>query len=89
MVVVVVHYIAQRREATVIGDFPFEGVLPEGTAFDLTGEHLLVSVYKYHEENPPGAGIEVWKVRHGQQPGLERVGRIPVPHGAHHLEISR
>lgn len=72
-----------------IGNYPFDGVLPEGAAFDLAGEHLLVSVYEYHDGNPPGAGLEVWKVRHDQQPGLERVGRIPMPHGAHHVEVGR
>lgn len=74
---------------TKVGDYPFEGVLPEGAAFDATGEHLLVTVFQYHEDRgPAGGGIEVWRVAKGERPALERLGRIPTPHGTHHVEIA-
>jgi hypothetical protein len=72
-----------------VSSYPFEGVLPEGAAFDLTGDHLLVSVYQYHEHQPPGGGLEVWRVVRDEVPRLEHVGRISVPHGTHHVEITQ
>jgi sulfur carrier protein ThiS len=94
-----------QREATVtlltfdpqtgvvekVADYPFEGVLPEGGTFDLTGDHLLVTVFHGHQDAEPnaGAGIEVFRVVRGERPALVRVGRIPTPHGAHHVDIAR
>lgn len=72
-----------------IGDYPFEGVLPEGGAFDLTSEHFLATVFEGHAGAGPdrGAGIEVFRVVKGEAPGLERVGRMPLPHGVHHVVV--
>lgn len=74
-----------------LGEYEFEGVLPEGATFDTTGEHLLVTVFQGHagssERN--GAGVEVYRVnREGEAATLESLGRIPMPHGAHHVDIS-
>jgi DNA-binding beta-propeller fold protein YncE len=76
-------------EIQKINSYPFEGVLPEGAAFDLAGEHLLVTVYEYHDNQPPGGGLEVWRVVRDRLPRLEHVGRIPAPHGTHHVEIAK
>jgi len=94
-----------QREATVtlltfdpqtgvvdkVADYPFEGVLPEGGAFDLTGDHFLATVFHGHEDAGPhaGPGVEVFRVIRGEPPALERLGRIPMPHGAHHVDVSR
>jgi hypothetical protein len=94
-----------QREATVtlltfdlqtgvvekVADYAFEGVLPEGGTFDLTGDHLLVTVFHGHQdaEANAGAGIEVFRVVRGERPALVRVGRIPMPHGAHHVDVAR
>lgn len=74
-----------------VADYPFEGVLPEGGAFDLSGDHLLVTVFHGHESKATdkGAGLEVFRVIRGERPSLERVGRIPLPHGAHHVAVAR
>ncbi len=72
-----------------IGNYPFEGVLPEGGAFDLNGDHFLATVFEGHAgaEADRGAGIEVFRVVRGETPGLERVGRMPLPHGVHHVAV--
>jgi hypothetical protein len=92
-----------QREATVtlltfdrasgaiekIADYPFEGVLPEGGSFDLTGEHFLATVFQYHADGPAGGGLEVFRVVKGERPSLERLGRLPLPHGVHHVDVTR
>ncbi|CAN7315455.1 hypothetical protein [Neorhizobium tomejilense] len=74
-----------------VGDYTFEGVLPEGGTFDLTGDHLLATVFEGHEGAGPetGAGLEVFKVIRGDTPSLRWIGRVALPHGVHHVDISR
>ena len=74
-----------------IADYAFEGVLPEGAAFDLTGDHLLVTVFEGHKgaSADKGAGLETFRVVRGARPSLARVGRVPLPHGVHHVDVAR
>jgi DNA-binding beta-propeller fold protein YncE len=76
---------------TKIADFPFEGVLPEGGSFDATGEHFLVTVFHGHDgaRKQQGAGLEVFRVEREGRPSLARLGRIPLPHGVHHVAVHR
>lgn len=76
---------------TKVADYPFEGVLPEGGTFDLTGDHFLATVFHGHQEADAGrgAGLEVFRVSKGDRPSLERLGRIPLPHGVHHVDVAR
>ncbi|MCE9671213.1 lactonase family protein [Myxococcus stipitatus] len=71
-----------------LSDHPFEGVLPEGATFDASGRHLLVTVFQSHEGGPAGGALEVFRVQPGNQARLHHVGRIPMPHGVHHVRIS-
>ncbi|MBZ9710174.1 hypothetical protein LB543_26050 [Mesorhizobium sp. ESP7-2] len=74
-----------------IGDYPFEGVLPEGGAFDLTGDHFLATVFQGHEgaDDEAGAGLAVFRVIKGDRPALKQIGRIPLPQGVHHVDLVR
>jgi 6-phosphogluconolactonase (cycloisomerase 2 family) len=72
---------------TKLGDTPFAGLLPEGAAFDRAGRHLLVSVFEYAEPGAPAAGLEVFEVVESGT-GLRRIGRVPLPHGAHHVAVA-
>ncbi|MBB3407352.1 6-phosphogluconolactonase (cycloisomerase 2 family) [Rhizobium sp. BK316] len=76
---------------TKVGDFAFEGVLPEGATFDLSGDHLLTTVFEGHPGAGPdaGAGIEVFRVVKGDMPALERIGRVALPHGVHHVDVAQ
>ncbi len=72
-----------------IGNYPFEGVPPEGGAFDLTSEHFLATVFEDMPDQDPIAARASrcsgsWR---GDAPGLERVGRVPLPHGVHHVVV--
>lgn len=66
-----------------IGATPFDGVLPEGGAFDPSGKYFLASVFEYR--NRRGGGIEVFRV---EKDGLKHLGRIAMPHGLHHIAIA-
>jgi len=69
-------------------DYPFAGLLPEGGSFDLSGEHLLVSVFEYANSTTAEGGVEVFRVIDSETPHLERLGRLPFPHGVHHVEVA-
>jgi len=73
-----------------VADYPFEGVLPEGGTFDLTGDHFLATVFQGHAGAGPdrGAGLEVFRVQKGERPSLRRLGRVPLPHGVHHVDVA-
>jgi hypothetical protein len=75
----------QLRKA---GDFPFEGVLPEGISFDATGEHLIVATFEYLDSTQPTGGLDVWRVNLKPNLGLQYAGRIDVPHGSHQVIVS-
>jgi hypothetical protein len=70
------------------GDYRFEGVLPEGGSFDRSGRHFLATVFEYHDGQPSGGGIEVFQIQPGARTTLQRLGRIPMPHGVHHVVVS-
>lgn len=70
------------------GDFPFEGVLPEGISFDATGEHLIVATFEYLDSTQPTGGLDIWRVNPEPNLGLQYAGRINVPHGSHQVIVS-
>ncbi|MBY5768734.1 lactonase family protein [Rhizobium leguminosarum] len=73
-----------------LADYPFEGSLPEGGAFDRTGDHFLATVFQGHDGAWPeaGPGLEVFRVAKGDRPALKRLGRVPLPHGVHHVDLA-
>ncbi|RXT24070.1 hypothetical protein B5P46_19345 [Rhizobium leguminosarum] len=73
-----------------LADYPFEGSLPEGGAFDGTGDHFLATVFQGHDGAGPeaGPGLEVFRVGKSDRPTLNRLGRVPLPHGAHHVDLA-
>jgi DNA-binding beta-propeller fold protein YncE len=70
------------------GDFPFEGVLPEGITFDATGEHIIVATFEYLDSAQPTGGLEIWQVSRQPRLELKYYGRINVPHGAHQVLVA-
>lgn len=74
-----------------LGLYPLDGVLPEGGSFDASGRHFLATVFEGHDgaEAGKGAGLEVFAVtpESGHGSALKPLGRIPMPHGVHHVVI--
>lgn len=81
----------QSGEMTKVADYPVDGVLPEGGTFDLTGDHFLATVFQGHHQaaSDAGAGLEVFRVVRGEPPAFERIGRLPMPHGTHHVDVAQ
>lgn len=74
---------------TKIDDYPFEGILPEGAAFDVSGNGLAVAVYDYFTPKPKG-GIEFWQVIQQPQLKLQRTGYVvDLDRGVHQVLVAR
>jgi hypothetical protein len=77
------------RRLTKIDDYPFEGILPEGAAFDASGNGLAVAVYDYLTPKPEG-GIEFWQVIQQPKLKLQRTGYIvDLDRGVHQVLVAR
>lgn len=75
-------------QLTTVGEYGFEGFLPEQAAFDATGKTLAVVIYNYREPSPKTGAIEFWTVIPGDEPHLERTGyKIDVVRGAHDIVL--
>jgi 6-phosphogluconolactonase (cycloisomerase 2 family) len=75
-----------------LSDTSFEAVLPEGGTFDLTGDHLIATSFEAQPDAATGvgAGLAVFRVvKDGGAARLESVGRVPLPHGVHHVDVAR
>lgn len=79
---------ANSGQLTKAGDFPFEGVLPEGISFDAIGEHLIVATFEYLDSDKPTGGLDIWQVNIEPNLGLQYAGRINVPHGSHQVIVA-
>jgi 6-phosphogluconolactonase (cycloisomerase 2 family) len=79
----------QTGRLTRRGEWPFDGVLPQGLAFDRTGSTLFVGVNRYRSEQVgPGGAVEVWHLLTDGMPRLERTPqRIRLPAGVHTLAV--
>lgn len=73
-----------------VAQHPLTGSLPEGGAFDRTGEHFVATVFQGHNGTAPakGPGLEVFRVSQEPASALRSLGRVPLPHGAHHVDIG-
>ncbi|MGX9429634.1 MULTISPECIES: beta-propeller fold lactonase family protein [Bradyrhizobium] len=68
------------------GEWTFDAVLPQGLAFDPSGQLLYVGVNRYLGEVDAGLGgaVEVWRIIVDEKPRLERTSeRIRLPAGVH------
>jgi Lactonase, 7-bladed beta-propeller len=80
---------ATSGELTLVGETMFEAALPQGLAFDPSGAFLYVGVNEYGNETGPLKGaVEVWRVRQGATPSLQRTDqRFRAPRGVHTLAL--
>ncbi len=72
-----------------VGDWAFDGVLPEGIAFDASDSYVVAGVFEYEGPEPQQSGLEIWRVvDSGDDPALQDTGyRIPTGPGAHSLIV--
>jgi 6-phosphogluconolactonase (cycloisomerase 2 family) len=67
------------------GEWPVAGVLPQGLAFDRTGQNLFVGVNRYRKDDALlGGAVEVWRLTTDGGPALTpKLARIRLPAGVH------
>jgi DNA-binding beta-propeller fold protein YncE len=71
-----------------INDYPFEGILPEGAAFDASSRFLAVAVYDYLTPRPEG-GIEFWRILQKPTLQLQPTGyAVDVGRGVHQVLVA-
>lgn len=72
-----------------LGNWVFDGILPEGIAFDSSDNYVVVGVYEYDGPEPRESALEIWQVdRGGNAPALTDTGvRIATGPGAHSLIV--
>ncbi|RVT98915.1 hypothetical protein EOD42_02040 [Rhodovarius crocodyli] len=71
----------ESGECRKLQEAPLEGLLPAGAAFDATGSHLLVTLF---QGNGDQGALAVFRTAQQQ---LVPAGRVPLPHGAHHVVV--
>ncbi|MEV6276345.1 beta-propeller fold lactonase family protein [Nocardia sp. NPDC051832] len=70
---------------TKLGDYPLDGILPEGGAFDPTGNYFLATIYQPRTPTSPGSGLQIYRVTPDR---LTPIQHIPLPHGVHHVATT-
>jgi 6-phosphogluconolactonase (cycloisomerase 2 family) len=83
-----VQFDPKTGQLTTIGEYGFEGLLPEQATFDAKGKTLAVVIYNYREPSPKTGAVEFWNVVSSKQPKLERTGfKLNVVRGAHDIVL--
>lgn len=74
-----------------VGDYPYDGILPEAAAFDASGEFLAVVNYDFFDDRIPGGSIDFWRIATdplNPQPMLVKTQySVPVTRGAHSIVL--
>ena len=77
-----------------IGDYSFDGILPESVVFDNTSRYLAVATFDHFDGRQPGGSIDFWRLTgdyfNPQRIELVKTGySIPVTRGVHSMVIVR
>lgn len=59
---------------TTQSEYQFEGILPQGLAFDKTGTGLAVTLLDRFDLSSRSGAVEFWRVVPGSRPALQRTG---------------
>lgn len=74
-----------------VGDYPYDGILPEAAAFDASSEFLAVANYDHFDDRIAGGSIDFWRIVAdplNPQPMLMQTRySVPVTRGAHSLVL--
>ena len=79
----------QTGQTGHLGDWAFDGILPEGIAFDAADRYVVAGVFEYEGPEPRRSALEFWRVVHdGARPSLEPTGfAVETGPGAHSLIV--
>jgi DNA-binding beta-propeller fold protein YncE len=79
---------------TKVGDFAYDGILPEAAQFDNSSQYLSVATYDHFNSEKHGGSIDFWRITADPLAPertilLKTDYSIPVTRGAHSMVISR
>jgi DNA-binding beta-propeller fold protein YncE len=77
-----------------VGDYPFDGILPEAVVFDNSSRYLAVATFDHYDGRKPGGSIDFWRLTsdyfNPKRIELVKTGySIPVTRGVHSMVIVR
>ncbi|WP_017327913.1 beta-propeller fold lactonase family protein [Synechococcus sp. PCC 7336] len=78
----------ETGQLSTVGDYAFDGILPEAAAFDASGNFLAVVNYDHFDDSIRGGSVDFWRVE--RRDGLQLVQTdysIPVTRGAHSIVL--
>jgi DNA-binding beta-propeller fold protein YncE len=81
----------QTGQLNRVGDYPYDGILPEAAAFDASSQYLAVVNYDFFDDRMKGGSIDFWRIAAdplNPQPMLVQTRySIPVTRGAHSMVL--
>ncbi|MEM6255985.1 MAG: beta-propeller fold lactonase family protein [Cyanobacteria bacterium P01_D01_bin.156] len=81
----------QTGQLRHVGDYPYDGILPEAAAFDASGQYLAVANYDHFDDRIQGGSIDFWRIAADPldpQPMLVQTRySVPVTRGAHSMVL--
>ncbi|MFD2934354.1 lactonase family protein [Spirosoma flavum] len=77
-----------------VGEYSFDGILPESVVFDNSGRYLAVATFDHFDGRKPGGSIDFWRLTgdyfNPKRIELVKTGySIPVTRGVHSMVIVR
>jgi DNA-binding beta-propeller fold protein YncE len=74
-----------------VGEFPYDGILPEAAVFDTSSRYLAVTNYDHFDDSRAGGSIDFWRIDSdplNPKPILVQTNhRVPVTRGAHSIVL--
>jgi len=79
---------------TKVGDFTYDGILPEAAAFDASSRYVAIATYDHFDDRREGGSIDFWRVtgdplKPGQVTLVKTNHSVPVTRGAHSMVLVR
>ena len=79
---------------TKIGDFNYDGILPEAAVFDNSSQYLAVATYDHFDDRKEGGSIDFWRLQADPlEPAnvqlIKTEHSVPVTRGPHSMAIAR
>ena len=74
-----------------VGDYPYDGILPEAAAFDASSQYVAVVNYDHFDDRIEGGSVDFWRIATDPldpQPMLVQTRySVPVTRGAHSMVL--
>jgi DNA-binding beta-propeller fold protein YncE len=79
---------------TRIGEFNYDGILPQAGVFDNSGRYLAVTNFDHFDDRRPGSSIDFWRIQADPlDPGniqlVKTEHSVQLPRGAHSAVLAR